>query len=168
MNRTHIITAAAVLTLAVALPAAATGDHTPSVTFGHSTECGAALVSVTATDIPAWWYGVEVLVDDVLAGEAIVQGSGSDTLALTFDEDASDGEAVVTYYVHAATEWDLVPADLNYQATYPEVTASRTFTVDTDCLPPVVVDPPVVTPPVVTPPAAPPAAPRAATPTFTG
>lgn len=106
----------------------------PGVNFTDSNKCGEASVTVTAVDIPAtWWYGAKIAVDGVEVDSVITQGPGSDTATLVFDEDQGNGEVTVRYWVHASTEWDLVPVDLNYQSTWPDVTAYREFTVDTDC-----------------------------------
>ena len=126
----------------------------PSVEFSHEAVCGEGSVTVTSEGIPAsWWYGVKVFADGVLVDSAIKQGPGTDTAVLSLDEDASGGEVVVTYWVHASTEWSLVPDDLDYQATYPVVGDKfRTFTVNTDCLGeaeliPVEIEPPADTAP---------------------
>jgi|GEM_PF-3205108 len=107
----------------------------PTVEFTHSQQCGEASVTVSTSNIDeTWWYGVTVEVDGVVVGSAIVQGNGSDTLVIPLDEDQSGGSVEIEYYVHASTEWDLIPEDLDRQSIWPEVGDKfRSFTGDTDC-----------------------------------
>jgi hypothetical protein len=120
-----------------------------SVTVEHGTSCGTAFVTIHyAKDYrdsgESWKYGVTVEVDGIVAGTTGPIGPGTSTFPLTFDEDYNSGVAGVSYYLTDATEWDIVPADLNYQATYPEVGDKfRSFEVVTECSPPELI---VVTP----------------------
>lgn len=158
-----ILTAlAAALLFAVSITSATATNPPRVVTFDHSSECGTASVTVTGSGIGAtWYYGAKIAVDGVEVDSVLIQGPGTDTAVLNFTEDQGDGTVTVRYWIHASTEWDAVPADLNYQSTWPDVNGKfREFTVDTDCEPPIVVDPPVVVPPD-TAPEVPPAAPAA-------
>lgn len=90
---------------------------------------------VTVDHNTPWRYGVTVEVDGEVVDTLLVEGAGSDTLNLTFEEDEFGGSVDVRYYVTDATEWDIVPADLNRQAIWPEIgDAFRAFTVDTNCV----------------------------------
>lgn len=142
----------------------------PFVTIGHELTCGS--VDITVAHNTDWRYGVTVEFED-MGDSVVVIGPGSETLTFAFEEDEYEGSITGRYFVTDATEWDLVPADLNYQATWPEVgDAFREFTVDTDCE--VNPDPepepePEPTPtPTPTPTPAQPAAPAPAQPSFTG
>ncbi len=113
----------------------------PSVTFTHSEVCGQVTLGVesNATVGATWYFGLKATVDGTLLGSVLQQGPGVKTTTLSLAEDSHGGSAVITVFVHAATEWDIIsPAELNYQSTYPD-TGDHVWliTVDTDCLPPV-------------------------------
>ncbi|MBX3078404.1 MAG: hypothetical protein KF692_04150 [Cryobacterium sp.] len=113
----------------------------PNVTFTHSEVCGQITLGVdsNATVGATWYYGLKATVDGTLLGSVLQQGPGSKTTTLTLPEDSYGGSAVVTVFVHAATEWSIIsPAELDYQSTWPNPGSHVwLITVDTDCLPPV-------------------------------
>ncbi len=114
----------------------------PQVTFTHNEVCGQLTLGVAsnATVGANWYYGLKATVNGNDLGSVVQKGPGSNTAVLTLPEDSYGGSAVVKVYVHAATEWDLVPAGLNYQSTYPDPGSHVwLITVNTDCAPPVTI-----------------------------
>ena len=142
MRKILIIVALAFGLSVIALPAQADHSTNPNtaeldhVQQSHSSDCGVAAVTLTVPEgTPEWNYRLQVEVDGEIAGQTdLVQGPGTSTFELAFDEDASDGEVDVRYYYLDAQEWDIVDLDLNRKDIWPAVgDAFTAFTVVTDC-----------------------------------
>jgi LPXTG-motif cell wall-anchored protein len=144
--------------LALAGPASAHHSTNPNtkdlahVETSHEVACGTASVTLTVPDgTPQWNYRLQVEVNGAIFGSTdLVSGPGSSTLDVPFAEDEGGGSVTVRYYFLDAEEWDIVDAEMNYKATYPDVGEGfKSFEVATDCA----TEPPATDPPATDPPA---------------
>lgn len=113
----------------------------PTVTFDAIATCGSLTLEVTTANMLTnrdYYYGLKAEDENgTVLGSVVQKNDGTNSKTITFAEDSHSGIANVKVYVHAATEWNFVPNELNYQSTYP-VFGDKFIAVEvnTDCAPP--------------------------------
>lgn len=102
----------------------------PSVSFNYSATCGSLSLTTSTADInPSWYYGIKATVDGTMVGSAVLQGNGTKSSTITFDEDSYGGSVDVVVETYASTEQDLLPDGWS-------LGEQHVVTVATDCQPP--------------------------------